>query len=78
MAGQRSEWVAWRQSPAGDQSNFRPLGNARGQIAAAGQALGNINGLLAATAMEHDLTVATHNTRHFADFGVAILDPRGS
>lgn len=40
-----------------------------------GTPLGNIDGLLAATAFEHRLTVATHNTRHFADLGVTTLDP---
>ena len=40
-----------------------------------GRPLGNIDGLLAATAIEHGLTVATHNTRHFVDLGVEIFDP---
>jgi len=40
-----------------------------------GKPLGNIDRLLAATAFEHGLTVATHNTRHFADLGVTIFDP---
>jgi predicted nucleic acid-binding protein len=40
-----------------------------------GRPLGNIDGLLAATAFEHGLTVATHNTKHFEGLGVAILDP---
>jgi predicted nucleic acid-binding protein len=40
-----------------------------------GRPLGSIDGLLAATAFEHGLTVATHNTKHFEGLGVAILDP---
>jgi predicted nucleic acid-binding protein len=40
-----------------------------------GRSLGNIDGLLAATAFEHDLTVVTRNTRHFEGLGVSILDP---
>jgi len=40
-----------------------------------GRPLGNIDGLLAATALEHGLTVATRNTRHFEGLGVTILDP---
>jgi predicted nucleic acid-binding protein len=40
-----------------------------------GRPLGNIDGLLAATAFEHGLTVATHNTKHFEDLGVPVLDP---
>lgn len=40
-----------------------------------GKVLGNIDGLLAATAFEHGLTVTTRNTRHFEDTGVALYDP---
>jgi predicted nucleic acid-binding protein len=40
-----------------------------------GKPLGNIDGLLAATALDHGRTVATHNTKHFADLGVTIFDP---
>jgi predicted nucleic acid-binding protein len=40
-----------------------------------GTPLGNIDGLLAATAIEHGLTVATRNTRHFEALGLTILDP---
>ncbi len=31
--------------------------------------------LIAATALEHGLTVATRNVRHFAPTGVAVIDP---
>ena len=34
--------------------------------------------LIAATALEHGLTVATSNTRHFLDTGVALVDPLAS
>jgi predicted nucleic acid-binding protein len=40
-----------------------------------GSPLGNIDGLLAATALEHGLTIATRNTRHFQGLGVTLLDP---
>jgi len=40
-----------------------------------GQPLGNIDGLLAATALEHELTVATHNAKHFAGLGADLFDP---
>jgi predicted nucleic acid-binding protein len=40
-----------------------------------GTTLGNIDGLLAATAFEHGLTVVTRNTRHFEDMGVTVFDP---
>lgn len=31
--------------------------------------------LIAATALEHGLTVATRNTRHFSPLGVPVIDP---
>ena len=34
-----------------------------------------VDGLLAATALEHDLTLVTRNTRHVATLGVAVIDP---
>ena len=34
-----------------------------------------VDGILAATALEHDLTLATRNIRDFADLGVALLNP---
>jgi len=40
-----------------------------------GKQLGNIDGLLAATAIEHDLTVITRNTLHFENLGALILNP---
>jgi predicted nucleic acid-binding protein len=40
-----------------------------------GRPLGNVDGLLAATAFEHGLTVATRNAKHFADLGVTVFDP---
>jgi hypothetical protein len=45
-----------------------------GELAAA---LGHsgVDLLVAATALEHDLTVVTRNTRHFAGTGVRILNP---
>lgn len=33
------------------------------------------DGLIAATALEHDLTLVTRNVKDFAAFGVAILNP---
>ncbi|MDE2802319.1 MAG: type II toxin-antitoxin system VapC family toxin [Chloroflexota bacterium] len=41
--------------------------------------LGNqdIDLLIAATALEHGLTVVTRNVRHFTPTGVAVLDPFG-
>ena len=33
------------------------------------------DGMIAATALEHDLTVVTRNTKDFANLGVALLNP---
>lgn len=57
----------------------KAISNRWGMLAAQsqqqGKPLGNIDGLIAATALEHGLTVATRNTRHFQDLGANILDP---
>jgi predicted nucleic acid-binding protein len=34
-----------------------------------------VDGLLAATALEHGLTLVTRNTRHVASLGVPVIDP---
>jgi predicted nucleic acid-binding protein len=36
-----------------------------------------VDALIAATAMVHDLTLVTRNTRDFADVGVALVNPWG-
>ena len=33
------------------------------------------DGLIAATALEHDLTVVTRNVKHFTDLGVGVFNP---
>jgi predicted nucleic acid-binding protein len=57
----------------------KAISDGRGRFAARsqerGRPPGNIDGLLAATAFEHGLTVATHKAKHFEGPGVAILDP---
>lgn len=40
-----------------------------------GKQLGNIDGLIAATALERDLTVVTRNVRDFVDLGLGVFDP---
>lgn len=40
-----------------------------------GTPLPNIDGLIAATAIEHDLTLATRNVKDFAGFGVSVFNP---
>jgi predicted nucleic acid-binding protein len=44
-------------------------------VAAAGRPLPAIDSLLAATAVEHDLTLVTRNVRDFAGLGTRVIDP---
>lgn len=57
----------------------KAISNRWGMLAALSQQKGSplrtIDGLLAATALENGLTVATRDTRHFEDLGVTIFDP---
>ena len=43
-----------------------------------GRPLNIADGMIAATALEHDLTVVTRNIRDFAGLGVAVLHPWGA
>ena len=40
-----------------------------------GRPLGVVDGMIAATALEHGLTVATRNVKDFTGLGVAIFNP---
>lgn len=46
-----------------------------GQARALGRAVPVIDGLLAATARQHDLSLVTRNTSDFADLGVVVVNP---
>jgi len=46
-----------------------------GECQVKGRALKVADGLIAATALEHDLTVVTRNVRDFADLGIPVLNP---
>jgi len=53
-----------------------PVADRWGRVqAAAGRTLPAVDGLLAATALQHDLTLVTRNTRDFAGTGVRLVDP---
>ena len=43
--------------------------------ASAGRPVPSVDGLLAATALQHDLVLVTRNVRDFADLGVRLLNP---
>ena len=43
-----------------------------------GRTLSVMDGLIAATALEHDLTVVTRNAKDFAGLGFGVLDPWNS
>lgn len=57
----------------------RTIGNQWGTLSArrqkAGMPLSAADGLIAATALEHDLTLVTRNVKDFTDLGVTILNP---
>jgi predicted nucleic acid-binding protein len=50
-------------------------GELSGQRQIAGRPLGMADGIIAATALEHGLTLATRNVRDYEDLGVTILNP---
>jgi toxin FitB len=67
-------WFAGRILPV-----IEPIAERMGRWAGEGEARGRTikiaDGLIAATALEHDLTLATRNVKDFAGFGVAIFNP---
>ena len=75
-AAKFAEWLLWVRSnyegrilPIVDQ-----VAAEWGRIAA-GRTRGDADALIAATAIVHDLTVVTRNTKDFADTGAAVFDP---
>jgi predicted nucleic acid-binding protein len=53
----------------------RHAGILRGQLAARGRVRSQADMLIAATAAQHGLTLATRNTRDFAGCGIALFNP---
>lgn len=51
------------------------MGRLVGTASATGNEAGTIDGLIAATALEHDLTVVTRNVKDFAGGGVPLINP---
>ncbi|MGA7686270.1 MAG: type II toxin-antitoxin system VapC family toxin [Terriglobales bacterium] len=58
-----------------DQAVADRWGRISGVLASRGTPLSVIDGLLAATALHHNLTLVTRNTRDVAFTGVVVLDP---
>ena len=46
-----------------------------GECQLRGMAANTADGMIAATALEHDLTLVTRNTKDFTGLGVALLNP---
>ena len=58
-----------------DQEVAQQFGRVRAELFDQGQPVPGMDLLIAATALVHDLTVVTHNTRHFTDIpGLTVVD----
>lgn len=77
-----AEWLA-RDLPQRFEGRIIPMdepvalawGDLMGPAKRNGRGLSSIDGLIAATAVAHDLTLATRNTRDFEGFGIELIDP---
>jgi predicted nucleic acid-binding protein len=67
-------WFAGRILPVSEAIAER-MGRWAGEGEALGRTIKIADGLIAATAAEHGLTVVTRNTRDFVGFGVPIFNP---
>jgi predicted nucleic acid-binding protein len=80
---QLERWLGIELLESFDDTNILPVTKAMGDrwatLSARAQERGIqsavIDGLVAATALEHDLTVATRNVKDFAGLGVEIFNP---
>ena len=67
-------WFAGRILPV-DEAVAERRGTLDGERQLRGAPLNTADGLIAATALEHGLTMVTRNVKDFAGLGVAILNP---
>lgn len=58
-----------------DSSTAKLWGDLTARLQKSGIAIPAIDGLIAATAIRHDMHLMTHNSRHFDATGAVILDP---
>ena len=67
-------WFAVRVLPV-TQAIAERWGVIDGERQAAGRPLGIADGMIAATALEHGLTLVTRNVKDFAGLGIVLLNP---
>ena len=67
-------WFGGRILPITERIAER-WGTLAGECQKKGRGLTMADGLIAATALEHDLTVVTRNVRDFADLGAGVFNP---
>lgn len=74
-------WFSTLQAAYGDRilnvdgDIARAWGELTARLRATGTTLAPADGLIAATALHHDMTIITRNTKHFAPTGMHIIDP---
>jgi predicted nucleic acid-binding protein len=64
-----------QQNPAGDTKHRKQVGHFERTCQARGTPLNTADGMIAATALEYDLTLVTRNVKDFAELRVDLLDP---
>ncbi len=74
LDGTLRPWFQGRMLPI-NESVAERWGRLSGQSQLKGRPLKVADGLIAATALEHDLTIVTRNVKDFADLGVRIFNP---
>ena len=67
-------WFAGRIPPVSEEVSER-WGILEGQCQLKGRTLSAPDGLIAATALEHNLTVVTRNVKDFSGLGIEIVNP---
>jgi predicted nucleic acid-binding protein len=81
-AGKLEKWLSDTVIPLFDSRTFdvdcaiaRRWGRLQGAALRAGRPLALVDSLLAATALEHDLSIVTRNVKDFADLDVPLVNP---